>query len=155
MSAVLPLSALSMHCILYNDVQNAGDLLRLPRNPVTRRSCGDFRAKPHRSVLGNSTAIAMEGTMETVWNLLSPVGVHKAPAAAVRATVARNDRVIGFVSNRKPNATPLLENLMARLKDRGYDTHFSQKRNSETPAGDELVNQVVAECELVIIGSAD
>jgi hypothetical protein len=93
--------------------------------------------------------------METVWNLLSPVGVHKAPAAAVRATVARNDRVIGFVSNRKPNATPLLENLMARLKDRGYDTHFYQKRNSATPAGDELVNQVVAECELVIIGSAD
>lgn len=93
--------------------------------------------------------------METVWHLLSPVGLHKAPSALGRSAVVRNDRVIGFVSNRKPNATPLLENLMARLKDRGYDTHFYQKRNSATPAGDELLNRVSAECGLVVVASAD
>lgn len=93
--------------------------------------------------------------METVWQLLSPVGVHKAPSAPRRAEIVRNERVIGLLSNRKPNATPLLENLMARLKGQGFETRFYQKRNSATPAGDELLNRVSAECGLVVVASGD
>jgi len=93
--------------------------------------------------------------METVWHLLSPVGVHKAPPAPSRTAIVRSDRPIGFLSNRKPNATPLLENLMARLQGHGYETRFYQKRNSATPAGDELLNRVSAECGLVVVASAD
>lgn len=92
--------------------------------------------------------------METVWNVLSPVGVHKAPSANL-ATGARNARVVGFLSNRKPNATPLLEDLMARLAARGYETRFYQKRNSATPAGDELLDRISAECGRVVVASAD
>jgi len=93
--------------------------------------------------------------METVWHLLSPVGVHKTPAAPSRAASVRNERVIGLLSNRKPNATPLLQDLMARLREQGYETRFYEKRNSATPAGDELLDRVSAECGLVIVGSAD
>ena len=93
--------------------------------------------------------------METVWHLLSPVGVHKAPSAPGRAANARNARVIGFLSNRKPNATPLLENLMARLKGPDFETRFYQKRNSATPAGDELLNRISGECGLVVVASSD
>lgn len=93
--------------------------------------------------------------METVWHLLSPVGVHKAPSAPSRAAIVRNDRLVGLLSNRKPNATPLLENLMVRLQGHGYETRFYQKRNSATPAGDELLDRVSAECGLVVVASAD
>ncbi len=93
--------------------------------------------------------------METVWHLLSPVGVHKAPSAPRSAEIVRHERVIGLLSNRKPNATPLLENLMARLKSQGFETRFYQKRNSATPAGDELLNRVSAECGLVVVASGD
>ena len=93
--------------------------------------------------------------METVWHLLSPVGVHKAPAARSGAAITRNDRVIGFLSNRKPNATPLLQNLMARLEKQGYETRFYEKRNSATPAGDELLDRVDRECGLVLVASGD
>lgn len=92
--------------------------------------------------------------METVWHVLSPVGVHKVPSSN-RATIVRDDRVVGFLSNRKPNATPLLEDLMARLVGRGYEARFYQKRNSATPAGDELLDRISAECGLVVAASGD
>ncbi len=93
--------------------------------------------------------------METVWHLLSPVGVHKAPAVTSRPAIVRKNRRIGLLSNRKPNATPLLENLIARLHGHGYETRFYQKRNSATPAGAALLDQVSAECGWAVVASAD
>ena len=93
--------------------------------------------------------------METVWHLLSPIGVHKAPSAPRRGTTARNGRLVGLLSNRKPNATPLLQNLMARLQGEGFETRFYEKRNSATPAADELLDRISAECGLVVVASGD
>ena len=93
--------------------------------------------------------------METVWHLLSPVGLHKQQAAAGRAAVAGKERVVGFLSNRKPNASRLLTDLMTRLKREGYETRFYEKLNAATPAADEVLERVVRECTSVIVASGD
>lgn len=92
--------------------------------------------------------------MQTVWHLLSPVGVRKQRAAA-RPKTGAGERVVGFISNRKPNASALLQDLMARLKTRGFETRFYEKRNAATPGGEALLKRVSKECSLVIVASGD
>lgn len=93
--------------------------------------------------------------METVWHLLSPVGVQKPWTSGRRASAAGTDAVIGVLSNRKPNASLLLTTLMKRLTDRGYSTRFYEKLNAATPAGDPLLQRIAKECTSVIVASGD
>ena len=93
--------------------------------------------------------------METVWNLLSPVGVQRQHTNARRTSAGGSDHVVGFLSNRKPNASLLLKTLMKRLQDKGYDTRFYEKLNAATPAANELLERVAKECTTVIVASGD
>ena len=93
--------------------------------------------------------------METVWHLLSPVGVQRHDTGERRTSAASSERVVGFLSNRKPNASLLLKTLMKRSQDKGYDTRFYEKLNAATPAGNQLLERIAKECTTVIVASGD
>jgi len=93
--------------------------------------------------------------MEQTWELLSPVGVQKQHTHARPKAAAGNERIVGFLSNRKPNASLLLTTLRARLQERGYETRFYEKLNAATPAAGELLARIAKECTSVIVASGD
>ena len=92
--------------------------------------------------------------MENVWHLMSPVGVRRERTTAQRSASSA-ERIVGFLSNRKPNASLLMTTLMTRLKERGYNTRFYEKLNAATPAGDKLLEKIARECTSVVVASGD
>ena len=93
--------------------------------------------------------------MENVWHLMSPVGVRRERTTAQRSAAGSTERIVGFLSNRKPNASLLMTTLMTRLKERGYNTRFYEKLNAATPAGDKLLDRIARECTSVVVASGD
>jgi|GEM_PF-6995611 len=92
--------------------------------------------------------------MSQTWELLNPVGVRMPPREASRDAAAGR-RFVGFLSNRKPNATPLLQELAKRLPGLGFSARSYSKRNSATGAGANLLDRIGEECGLVVVASGD
>jgi hypothetical protein len=97
---------------------------------------------------------------ERTWMLHSPVGVPRQQAAAPGAPVAEAASVgaaLGFLSNRKPNASALQRALAQTLagKRPGLEVRFYEKPASSLPAADELLARIAAECRMAVNGSAD
>jgi hypothetical protein len=96
--------------------------------------------------------------MSTQWNLISPVPADAAPADQRVAAVRELGRRVGFLSNRKPNAS-VIEAEFARLAEAtglAEETHLYEKHGGPgVAAPDELLDQIAAECDVVVVGSAD
>lgn len=66
-------------------------------------------------------------------------------------------KVVGFVDNTKPNFNNLVDDL-AELLERHYGVRSTvkhRKRGPSVPAPDEVLQDLVAQCDLVITGSGD
>jgi hypothetical protein len=97
---------------------------------------------------------------ERTWRLHSPVGVPRRRAAA--AELAGADAVsvgaaLGFLSNRKPNASALQRALGEAVAGErpGLEVRFYEKPASSLAAAEELLDRIAAECRLAVNGSAD
>ena len=94
--------------------------------------------------------------MNQAWELHNPVGVRKAAQdSGVRFQASSGERFVGFLSYRKPNATPLLQELAKRVPGLGRSVRTYAKRNSATGAGDRLLDRIAEECDAVIVASGD
>jgi len=85
-----------------------------------------------------------------------------APAAAESAVTRRRldalaGKTVGFIDNAKPNFHHLVDDLADLLVQRhGVATIVKRaKRGPSMPAAKEVVDELVAQCDLVITGSGD
>ena len=64
---------------------------------------------------------------------------------------------IGLLDNGKPNSDKLLKKVAAMLETRypGVQINYYRKLGAYRPAPDVLLDQVVAECDVVIVGIGD
>lgn len=92
---------------------------------------------------------------ETIWNLVSPVGVRSARSAPKKQLGRSTKRVLGFLSNRKPNTSAVERGLAALLASRQLEVRFYEKANSAVGAGEELLDRIGADCGLVVNGTGD
>ncbi|TAM90771.1 hypothetical protein EPN42_05400 [bacterium] len=87
---------------------------------------------------------------------MSPVGSSKS-----RLVVEENVRhrgaakVIGFLSNRKPNTGAMQSVLGKRLEEGGYAVRFYEKESAALAAGSELLDRIARECRRAINGTGD
>lgn len=95
--------------------------------------------------------------MAETWTLLSPLGLRKPARAAATASERPRASVLGFLSNRKPNATALQRLLGSRLSaaEPGLEIRYYEKSNSSLGAGAELLDTLAADCGLVVNGTGD
>jgi hypothetical protein len=94
----------------------------------------------------------------TQWTLVRPVPAPtEAPKAVVVGTRHPGQRV-GFLSNRKPNATVIEEEFARLAQEAGIArvTHLYEKAEGPgVAAPGELLDKIADECDVVIVGSAD
>jgi hypothetical protein len=66
-------------------------------------------------------------------------------------------KAVGFIDNAKTNFSFLVEDLSALLKARhGVNTIIvRRKRGASMPASDAVIEELAAQCDLVICGSGD
>jgi hypothetical protein len=64
-------------------------------------------------------------------------------------------KVVGFLSNRKPNTGALQRVLGKRLEERGYGVRFYEKESAALGASGELLDRVALECGQAINGTGD
>lgn len=82
---------------------------------------------------------------------------HTGPHPERRALATLAGKVVGFIDNAKPNFDHLVDDL-ARLLSEKYGVSRVIKRrkaSASIPAAGEVVNELAAECDLVITGSGD
>jgi len=94
-------------------------------------------------------------SIESTWKLLTPVST-RAPLS--RTNVAKRPlRRLGFLSNRKPNATLIERDLAAVAGGSHPDLRFKfyETTNAGLGAVAELLDGIAAECDAVLVGSAD
>jgi hypothetical protein len=90
------------------------------------------------------------------WVVLSPVGVRRPAERRGPATRTGTGQALGFLSNRKPNATLLMEQLGRMVADGpGLEVRYYEKAHAATGAGGPLVDRIAAECRLVVTGTGD
>jgi hypothetical protein len=92
------------------------------------------------------------------WQLISPVPPEAAAAEALVVGVRHPGRRVGFLSNRKPNATVIEEEFARLALEHGLadETRFYEK--AEGPgvgAPADLLDTIASECDVVVVGSAD
>jgi hypothetical protein len=66
-------------------------------------------------------------------------------------------KIVGFIDNAKPNFDHLVDDLARLLVTKYGVTRVVKRRKSSAsiPAAPELVNELAAQCDLVITGSGD
>ncbi len=78
-------------------------------------------------------------------------------AEAAHALAGLAGKVVGFIDNSKPNFNHLVDDLAEILKTRyGVKSVVKHKKPITTvPAGEEVIAELVRDCDLVITGSGD
>lgn len=68
-----------------------------------------------------------------------------------------NGKVIGFLWNRKPNGDLLLNDLVKSLREKYqlHETLMREKALSSSPAPPEVLEELSAKCDLVILAIGD
>ena len=68
-----------------------------------------------------------------------------------------NGKVVGFIDNSKPNFNLLIDDLAALLSERyGVKSVIKHaKRSVATPAAAQVIDELAAQCDLVVTGSGD
>lgn len=92
------------------------------------------------------------------WNLISPVPAETAAPEPVVVGARHPGRRIGFLSNRKPNAMVVQEEFARLARESGIaeETHLYEKvEGPGVGAPVELLDRIAAECDAVVVGSAD
>jgi len=92
-----------------------------------------------------------------VSNLVNPFADEIAVPVPNVVAARSAGRRIGFLSNRKPNAT-VVEQELGRLAEAAgipEQTLFYEKPSPGVGASAELLDQIAAECDVVMVGSAD
>jgi hypothetical protein len=90
------------------------------------------------------------------WVVLSPVGVRRPVERRAPAARTGTGQALGFLSNRKPNATRLMEHLGRMVAaGPGLEVRYYEKAHAATGAGGPLVDRIAAECRLVVTGTGD
>lgn len=95
--------------------------------------------------------------MKTTWHLVSPVAPLPATKTDQRGESARHGKIIGFLSNRKPN-TSLVQEALAGLTAStpfGLQPRYYEKANSAVGASQGLLDRISAECSIVMTGTGD
>lgn len=92
------------------------------------------------------------------WNLVDP----RAPRSSETSTIVVGERHpggrLGVLSNRKPNATVVGQEWQRLAIEHGLasELHVYEKQEGPgMPASSELLDRIAAECDAVIVGSAD
>jgi hypothetical protein len=95
--------------------------------------------------------------METTWHLVSPVAARLSTKTDERVAAAKHGKVIGFLSNRKPNTSLLQSALAERAASKPFELQpkFYEKANSAVGASPDLLNRISAECSMAITGTGD
>lgn len=92
------------------------------------------------------------------WRLVSPMGlIEPSPAAIGSRSGGSTGLVLGFLSNRKPNAGPLQRLLGDRISAAmpSVEVRYYEKGNSSLGAAPDLLDQVAADCGLAVNGTGD
>ena len=102
--------------------------------------------------------MANEAQTQTVWRLLSPIGVSlDVRSLGVQGTSGISRLVLAMLSNHKPNASRLQELLAEKILEARPDieVRFYEKPNSSVGAPESLLAQIAADCGLAINGTGD
>ena len=92
------------------------------------------------------------------WNLMSPAPEMPAAPEPAGEAERKGGRRVGFLSNRKPNATEMEQEFkrLAEEAELTEVTHFYEKvEGPGVGAPQELLDQIADECDVVMVGSAD
>lgn len=95
---------------------------------------------------------------QSKWNLMSPAPAAPAAPEPEDVVERKGGRRVGFLSNRKPNATEMEQEFARLAEDAGLTavTHFYEKvEGPGVGATKELLDQIAEECDVVMVGSAD
>ena len=97
--------------------------------------------------------------MTTSTVILSPAaaGQTQSSSAGAAALGDFEGKVVGFIDNAKPNFNHLVDAIAAVLtKEHGVERVVRRrKRAASIPAEQQALDQLAAECDLVIAGSGD
>lgn len=95
--------------------------------------------------------------MGSTWVLVDPTGEPRRDGRTdARGELARAVRRIGLFSNNKQNAAEIEDAVGTWAREEhGVEVRSYLKLNASVPAEPELVDQMVAECEVVVTGSGD
>ena len=95
----------------------------------------------------------MSGTV----TLFDPTAPRAGGGGQVRKMAGLEGAVVGFIDNAKPNFNHLVDDLADLLVSR-YGVRAvvkRRKRSASVPAPEEMIREVVGQCDLVITGSGD
>ena len=87
-----------------------------------------------------------------------PTAPSPAAAQNLRRSVGDlSGKVVGFIDNSKPNFNLLVEDVSALLSERyGVKAIVKHtKRSASMPANVEVIDELAAQCDLVVTGSGD
>lgn len=90
--------------------------------------------------------------------LYDPTAPRQAPARQDHRKLATlTGKVVGFIDNAKPNFDHLVDDLADLLVAKYGVSRVVKRRKSSAsiPAAEEVVNELAAQCDLVITGSGD
>lgn len=90
--------------------------------------------------------------------LLDPTAPHQVTRSSTRRTLPDlAGTVVGFIDNAKPNFDHLVDDLAALLMDRHGVARVikRRKRSASVPAPDAMIEELAAQCDVVITGSGD
>jgi len=93
--------------------------------------------------------------MVLLYDPAAPREVGCIPASRNLDTLA--GKVVGFIDNAKPNFDHLVDELAKRLVERHGVARIVKRRkpSASIPAEPAIVNELAAQCDLVITGSGD
>jgi hypothetical protein len=82
---------------------------------------------------------------------------HNAPRQAGRTLDTLAGKVIGFIDNSKPNFSVLVDDLAQLfMQKHGAKTVIKRSKHAASvPAPDEVMQELISQCDLVITGSGD
>ena len=91
------------------------------------------------------------------WTLIDPVAPVAHQRASLAGELSRGIRSLGFLSNRKPNTAELQRTLANRISARYPKLRiaFFEKESSAAGAGEDIINSVMQEVELLVNGTGD
>mgnify|MGYP000849224886 FL=1 len=101
------------------------------------------------------TSIASETIMVTLLDPTSPPRELSNPLANGLNDI--KGKTLGFLWNNKPNGDKLFRKLEFLIKER-YDLNqviYKQKPTASIPAKSEIIEELAAKCDMVIVGLAD
>ena len=101
------------------------------------------------------TSIASETIMVTLLDPTSPPRELSNPLANGLNDI--KGKTLGFLWNNKPNGDKLFRMLESLIKER-YDISqvvYQQKPTASIPAKSEIIEELAAKCDMVIVGLAD